>query len=91
MNEGIKQGVQEVAQALYDRKGKIIPSELVEAARLKNSPAHDGFEWDDKKAGNEYRLYQARNWCRKIEIRVEPGAEPERLVYVPPAPRREGL
>lgn len=83
MNEGIKQGVQEVAQALYDRKGKVSPSELVEAARPKNSPAHDGFEWDNKKAGDEYRLYQARNWCRKIVIRVEPAAEPERLVHVP--------
>lgn len=83
MNEGIKQGVQEVAQALYDRNGKVSPSELVEAARPKNSPAHDGFEWDNKKAGDEYRLYQARNWCRKIVIRVESAAEPERLVHVP--------
>lgn len=82
-DDTIKNGVQEVAQSLYDQQGKVVPSELVEAAKPKDSPAHDGFEWNDKKAGQEYRLYQARNWCRRIEIRITPCAQPERLVNVP--------
>jgi len=82
-DESIKLGVQQVAQTLYDKYGKVVPSELVDAAKPKDSPAHDGFEWDNKKAGDKYRLHQARNWCRKIEIRVESCAQPERLVNVP--------
>jgi hypothetical protein len=83
IDESIKLGVQQVAQTLYDKHGRVVPSELVDAAKPKDSPAHDGFEWDNKKAGDKYRLYQARNWCRKIEIRVESCAQPERLINVP--------
>ena len=83
VDDSIKQGVQQVAQELYDKHGKLTPSLLVEAAKPKNSPAHDGFEWDDKKAGAEYRLWQGRGWCRRVELRPEPSAEPERPVSVP--------
>lgn len=83
MAESIKQGVQQVAQTLYEQHGELYPSALVEAARPKESPAHEGFEWNDKRAGHEYRLYQARSWLRKIVIQVEPNTQPERLVNVP--------
>lgn len=82
MSESIKKGVQTVAQILYDFNGKVVPSDLVEAARPEDSPAHPGFEWDDEVAGREYRLHQARKWCRQIEIRVEPDKTTERLVHV---------
>lgn len=83
VDDSIKQGVQQVAQELYEKHGKLTPSALVDAAKPKDSPAHCGFEWNDKKAGHEYRLWQARGWFRRIEIRTEPDAEPERLINVP--------
>lgn len=83
VDDSIRQGVQQVAQDLYEKHGKLVASELVKAATPKDSPAHPGFEWDNKKAGHEYRLWQARGWFRRIEIRAEPDAEPERPINVP--------
>jgi len=77
----IKSGVQAVVNELYQQHGEVKPSELVEAARPKDSPAHEGFEWDNKKAGQEYRLLQARQWIRRVEIIVEDRAE--RMVHIP--------
>jgi hypothetical protein len=82
-DDNIKQGVQQVAQSLYEKHGRLLPSALVAAAQPRTSPAHDGFEWDNKKAGHEYRLWQARGWFRRIEIRIEPAGQPERLINVP--------
>jgi hypothetical protein len=83
VDDSIKQGVQQVAQDLYEKHGKLTPSMLVEAAKPKDSPAHGGFEWDDKKAGREYRLWQARGWYKRIQILREAASEPEPLVNVP--------
>lgn len=77
----IKKGVQEVVNKIYAEVGEVRPSALVEAARPKSSPAHNAFEWDDSKAGEEYRLIQARTWIRRIEIIVDD--QPERLIHVP--------
>jgi len=82
MNDtSIKKGVSEVAQKLYDEHGSVRSEDLVEAARPKESPAHKGFEWNDKKAGNEYRLIQARQWIRRVTIIHE--ERPVQLVHVP--------
>jgi hypothetical protein len=79
--ESIKKGVQSVIINLYEENGHIAPSQLIEAARPKRSPAHKAFEWDDKKAGSEYRLIQARQWIRRVEIIID--EKPERFVHVP--------
>lgn len=76
-----KSGVQQVVSDLYTKAGEVSPSALVDAARPEDSPAHSGFEWDDSVAGEEYRLIQARQWIRKVEIIIED--RPERLVHVP--------
>jgi hypothetical protein len=77
----IKQGVEQVVNELYNQHGEVRPSILIEAAKPKTSPAHDGFEWDNKKAGNEYRLIQARNWIRRVQVVVED--RPEVMIHVP--------
>ena len=41
---------------------------VVTEATDKASPLHDAFEWNNRKAGNEYRLSQARYLVRSIEI-----------------------
>jgi len=77
----IKAAVQVLVSELYHRYGDVKPSALLEAAKPKESPAHAAFEWDNKKAGHEYRLIQARTWIRRVSIIVED--VPERLIHVP--------
>lgn len=73
--------VQKIISDIYRIHGSVSPSQLIEAARPKNSPIHDAFEWDDKKAGDEYRLIQARKLIRRVEVVY--GGSMERLVHVP--------
>lgn len=80
-NETLKAKVELVVNNIYQRDGQVKPSALVEAARPSDSPAHDAFEWDDSKAGNEYRLQQARSWIRTVEIIVDDRRET--MVHVP--------
>lgn len=79
----VKAGVTEVVQKLYDTHGEVRASSLVEAARPKTSPAHAGFEWDQKKAAYQYNLYEARQWIRVVEILPAEDKPKERLVNVP--------
>jgi len=63
-------------------------SDVVEHARDKTSPLHGEFEWDNKKAGHEYRLQQARTLIRAVVV-TAPGADGkpvviDRLIHVPP-------
>lgn len=83
MNEGLKQ----VIQNIYERDGDVKPSALIAAAKPKTSPAHDAFEWDDKSAGIEYRLIQARRYIRIVKIEV--AGSQERLVHVPSIDRAD--
>ena len=48
--------------------GKLKPAEVVSAAKNENSVLHPAFQWDGRKAASEWRLYQARNLIRSIEI-----------------------
>ena len=48
------------------QNGKLKPSYVVEDARDKNSPLHNVFQWDDTKAGEQYRLFQARQLIARI-------------------------
>ena len=44
--------------------------DVVEAAMSEDNPLHDRFEWDDTKAGYEYRIWQARQLIRYVVITV---------------------
>ncbi len=69
-NSRVNAGVLSVVQSIIDAEGAITASGLVESARPPESPAHDGFEWDDAVAGEEFRLQQARRWLRIVPIKV---------------------
>ena len=47
-----------------DNNGLISPRNVVEFARDPNTSLHNKFEWDNKKAGDNYRLWQARRIIR---------------------------
>jgi len=76
-----KNEVQKVLEHLLEQNGEITPSALVAEARPETSPIHTAFEWDDVKAGDQYRLWQARQWIRRVEVIIED--RPERLIHVP--------
>lgn len=46
--------------------GKLTPPAIVEASKPARAPLHPCFEWDNSKAGKEWRLHQARNLIRVV-------------------------
>jgi len=52
--------VLETLQGLV-RNGQIKPEDVVESAKNEDSPIHNNFEWNNTKAAQEYRLWQARH------------------------------
>lgn len=66
----IRGDVQEIGEALQrlQNNGEITPEAIVEAARLRSSPLHGCFEWDDTVAAREYRLSQARYLIRSVVV-----------------------
>ena len=50
---------------------------VLDAARDPESPIHDGFEWDDTKAAEEFRLTQARLIIRSLRIEILTDEEEE--------------
>jgi hypothetical protein len=43
---------------------------IIQEARNPKSSLHDLFEWDNTKAGHEYRLHQARVFINEIKIEI---------------------
>jgi hypothetical protein len=92
LKEKMKGAITQVVQETFEKKGGMRASELVEAAKPKKSPIHDAFTWDDAKAGEEYRLIEARLWLRTVEVTVikEEVPQNEILVHVAPADTKDG-
>lgn len=53
------------------RGGQLSPYDVVEEARSPSSPLHNSFEWDDRKAGDKYRLMQARIMLSTIKVEFQ--------------------
>jgi len=64
-----KEAIAEI-KALEDRRGRLSPQEIVEAARAEGSALHECFEWDDTKAAESWRIEQARDLIRRVKIEV---------------------
>ena len=62
---------------IYADKGKLDPSDIVDASRPETAPLHPCFEWDDAVAAEKYREVQAGNLVRSITVVAEsPSAGP---------------
>lgn len=46
----------------------LLAEDVVKAARRESHPLHPRFEWDDRKAANEHRLYQARHLIASVYV-----------------------
>lgn len=58
----------EVLEDIEKQFGRITPELVLEEAKIKTSPIHKGFEWEDSIAAEQYRLDQARYILRQIVI-----------------------
>ena len=51
-------------KVIEERDGILQPKAVVDFARDPNTELHNKFEWDDAKAGEQYRIEQARHLIR---------------------------
>lgn len=63
---------EELERIRVAHNGRLTQDDVVEAARPKEAPLHDAFEWNDRKAAHEFRLQQAGYLIRMIVV-----AEPD--------------
>jgi len=55
--------------AIHQAHGKLTPRLVVDAAKPAESPLHPQFEWDNNVCGDKYRLLQAADLIRSVEVR----------------------
>lgn len=67
------QVVGEHVAAIEERDGEVTKESFLDSARSKSSPVHKLFDWDNKVAGEKWRLQQAKNIlsCLRINIVCE--------------------
>lgn len=74
---GDVQKIGQQLQSLVDRHGdRLTAPMVVDAARPKTAPLHSMFEWNDDKAAEMYRRWQARDLMSTIEVVVTEGEPP---------------
>jgi hypothetical protein len=54
-----------------ENRGELTPATVVEYARPKASPIHDRFTWNDKVAGEKFRLVEAAMLIRSVRVSFE--------------------
>lgn len=64
-----------------NKKRLLMPADVVRAARRPTHPLHKKFTWDDTKAAQEYRLWQAREIIAEFRI-IEPVSEKPIHVWI---------
>lgn len=62
----------QVLQDIADRNGgRLTPSDVVDEARKHDSPLHELFEWDIKKAAQSHWIDRARDIITSVKIEVQ--------------------
>lgn len=70
--KGISPGsVAEELATIQEREGALTPPLVVDAARPEDAVLHPVFEWDNEKAAEAYRMKQARELIRAVEVVVD--------------------
>jgi hypothetical protein len=59
-----------IAAVAARHEGTVSPPELVDAARPKDATLHRFFEWDNKMAAEQWRLWWARHLLNSVEKRI---------------------
>jgi hypothetical protein len=73
--------VSELKRIAEENDGILQPAIVVDEARPVSSPLHKRFEWNNGKAAQEYRLWQARQLIRVV-VETIAGSEGKHEVFV---------
>lgn len=65
-----------------DRDGNIAPDDMLAAGEPEDSPIHSLFVWDNDIAGHRYRLDQARELIRRVQVHYIEGEPKVRDIRV---------
>lgn len=69
-----RKNAQEVGQTLeqlrMQNEGHLTSENVVEAAKLKHSPLHEFFDWDDSAAAHKFRIQQAGSLISSIVVEM---------------------
>ena len=79
-----KADAQKVADEIRSIGEEVSPVQIVAKARNKDTELHKCFEWDDTKAAEKYRLYQARQVvCSLVfkEVEEKEDTTPRRIFH----------
>lgn len=68
MREIIEQELERIRSR--DKNGVLYPRKVVAAARATDNPLHPMFEWNNRKAGDEWRLQQARQIISRYHVTI---------------------
>jgi hypothetical protein len=60
-----------LAELIEENDGLLTVDAVLEAAADETNPLHKHFEWDDSKAANDYRRWQARALIARCRIVIE--------------------
>lgn len=60
--------------------GQLTPAAVVDAARPRNSPLHEYFDWSDTSAAEKFRLLQARQLIRTVVTMLPSKNGPQRTI-----------
>jgi predicted nucleic acid-binding protein len=56
---------------LMEEKGRsVTPKDVLEAARPRNHALHSYFDWNDRTAGEKYRIWQARSLLGRVTVKI---------------------
>lgn len=70
MNKPSRKEIDAEISRIYNENGSITPDLVIKAAEDPNNVLHHLFEWDDSKAGNAYRVDQARQIITSVKINI---------------------
>lgn len=62
--------LRDLLMGLFESKGKILASDVLEMASDPSSPLHKHFEWDDTVAARLHRMDQARRLVRSVKVKI---------------------
>lgn len=68
----------EQLQVIYDERGELTPSLVVDAARDNDHPLHARFDWIDTSAAEAWRREQASSLIRSVRIKYADAANEPR-------------
>ncbi|MBO0728571.1 MAG: hypothetical protein J2P57_04890 [Acidimicrobiaceae bacterium] len=62
--------IESILTDLYEERGRLVPEEVVEVASAPDHPLHSQFEWDDTEAARRWRIWQAGQLIRRVQVRI---------------------